>query len=381
MSPLPKHTADQDPTPPEHVLVTGFPAFTAKRLARKIVTDDEQARMVLLVRAKFMSDAKKFVASWPDAQKARTELVTGDVCHMDLGLSGDEYKALTGRVTTIHHLAGIYYLGVEKAMAQRVNVGGTRGVIDLAADCRKLRRLCHYSTALVSGTRKGVVMESELDEGQRFRNFYEETKFEAEMLMREAQRRLPVSIFRPSVIVGDSRTGEIDKFDGPYFFTVLIVENPLDMHLPLPGRGVAPMHLVPIDFLVDAAYTLSLDDRAAGGTFHIVDPSPLAAKAVYDLIAEHAHRKRPRGFIPSGIAKAILKAPGLGRLARAPLSFLEAWDHLAFYNARNTLDLLRGTGIECPCFSNYVENLVRYVKEVHAARRQKHEDEIFDPFD
>lgn len=381
MSPRATHTIDQDPTPDEAVLVTGFPSFTATRLTWKIVSDDDTARVFLLARDKFARAAEDLLAGWPDSRRRRVQIVVGDVCDMDLGLSGPEYKALADEVTTIHHLAGIYYLGVEKRVAERVNIDGTRGVLELAGEARKLRRLCHWSTAYVSGKRKGIILEEELDEGQRFTNFYEETKFEAEKLARAARRRLPVTILRPSTIVGDSRTGEIDKFDGPYYLMVLIVQGPLDVHLPLPGRGIAPMHLVPIDYVVDAAYALSLDDRAAGGTFHLVDPCPFAARQIYELVAERAHKKRPRGFIPTGLAKTVLRTPGLDRLARAPLAFLESFDHLAFYNARQTLQLLKDTKIACPSFDTYVDQIVRYVREVHTARRQKLEDEVFDPFE
>ena len=95
----------------------------------------------------------------------------------------------------------------------------------------------HWSTAQVSGARSGVILEEELDCGQRFRNVYEETKFRAERMVRDAARRLPITILRPGIIVGDSKTGEIDKFDGPYYLLVLIVSSPIDVHLPLPGRG------------------------------------------------------------------------------------------------------------------------------------------------
>src|SRR5262249_10371708 len=109
---------------------------------------------------------------------------------------------------------------------------------------------------------------------------------------------------------------------------------------------------------------------AAGGTCHLVDPCPFGARQVYDLVAERANRKRPRGFIPTTLARAVMRTPGLERLARAPLAFLEASDRLTFYNCRRTLELLRGTGIECPTFDTYVDRLVRYVRDVHAARRK-----------
>lgn len=370
-----------DPQPTEAVLVTGFPSFTATRLVKKILASDDTAKVFLLARDKFASAAEEMLGPLPDSHSRRVQIVVGDVCDMDLGLAGDEYKALADKVTTVHHLAGIYYLGADPKVAHRVNVDGTRSVIELVGECRKLRRFCHWSTALVSGKRKGIVLEEELDLGQGFRNYYQETKFHAEKLVRAAAKRLPTTIFRPSIIVGDSRSGEIDKFDGPYYLMVLIVESPLDVHLPLPGRGVAPMHLVPIDYVVDAAYAISLDERAAGGTFHLTDPSPFAARQVYELVAERAHKKRPRGFIPTTLAKAVMRTPGLDRLARAPLSFLEAFDHLAFYNSRKTQALLRGTGIECPPFDSYVDHIIRYVREVHAQRRQKLEEEAFDPFE
>lgn len=370
-----------DPSPPEAVLVTGFPSFTATRLVGKILAADQDCRLFLLTREKFAGAAEELLAPMPDSARRRAQVIIGDVCDMDLGLSGAEYKALASQVTTIHHLAGIYYHGVERTMAERVNVDGTRGAIELAGECRKLRRLCHWSSASVSGRRKGIILEEELDCGQRFRNFYEETKFQAEKLARAAARKLPVTVFRPSLIVGDSRTGEIDRFDGPYYLMVLIVQGPMDVHLPLPGRGAAPLPLVPIDYVVDAAYALSRDDRAAGGTFHLTDPNPFSARQVYEMVAERAHKKRPRGFIPTGLARAIMRTPGLERLARAPRAFLESFDHLAFYNCRRTVELLAGTGIECPRFDSYVDNLIRYVREVHAQRRRRLEDEVFDPFE
>jgi thioester reductase-like protein len=362
-------------------LVTGFPAFTAKCMVRTLLEEEGKGRLLLLARAQFVEAAQAFLEELPPARRKRVEILVGDVCDMDLGLSGEEYRRLTEEVQVIHHLASVYYLGVRKEVAQRVNVDGTRNVVALAEDARALERLNHYSTVQVSGNRRGVVTEDELDCGQGFRNVYEETKYRAEQIVRQAARRLPVTVFRPGIIVGDSHSGEIDKFDGPYYLMVLIVASPLDVSLPLPGHGSAPLHLVPIDFVTRAAARLSRDPRAVGKTFHLVDPCPLAARAVYELIAERAQKPVPRGSIPTGFARALLRAPGLERLARAPLAMLESFNHLVFYNCRNTLDLLDDTEVRCPHFEDYVDRLVRYVRDVHAARKRALEEEVFDPFD
>lgn len=379
-SPRPSSEADREARP-EVVLVTGFPAFTARRMVARILASDPDARVFVLARPKFADAAREMARALPGQHGARIEVVEGDVCDMDLGLSGPEYRMLAGEVTTIHHMAGIYYMGVDRATARKVNIDGTRGVLELASDAVRLRRMIHWSTAAVSGKRKGVVLEEELDQGQSFHNFYEETKFEAEKLAQGAQRRLPLTILRPGVIVGDSRTGEIDKLDGPYYLVVLIATQTLQLRVPLPGRGTAPLNLVPVDYVIDAGYQLGLDERAAGRTFHLTDPNPLPARRVYELVAEQSQNKLARGFLPAGLARTLLKAPGAGRLARAPLSFIEAFDRQCFYNSRHAADLLEDSGIRCPRFDSYVENLVQFVRGVHAARRQKLEDEVFDPFD
>jgi thioester reductase-like protein len=367
-------------------LVTGFPSFTARRLVRQLLETDSRETVYMLVRGKLRAQLEEFLAKMPPPMRKRVHVLEGDVCDMDLGLAGSEYKALASEITAIHHTAAVYYLGAKRELVERVNVEGTRTMLELAAECTQLRRFTHWSTAEVSGARSGVILEEELDCGQRFRNVYEETKFRAERLVREASRRLPVTVLRPGVIVGDSQTGEIDKFDGPYYLLVLIVSSPLDVHLPLPGRGSAPLNLVPIDFVVDAAVALSRDPRAQGGTFHLTDPCPFSARTVYELVAQRADRKPPRGVIPAALAKALLKAPGLERLARAPLAFLEAFNHLALYNCRHTIELLAtspvASGVRCPPFDSYVDHLVRFVREVQAQKRQRLEEEaLADPFD
>jgi nucleoside-diphosphate-sugar epimerase len=285
---------------------------------------------------------------------------------MDLGLATLEYAALTRELTAVYHLAGVYYTGIDPRTARRINVVGTRGALELAADCTRLRRFLHWSTAQGSGKRRGIVREDELDPSRGWHNVYERTKFEAEKLARAAMARLPVTIVRPGVIVGDSTTGEIDRLDGPYYLMVLIATNASGLRLPLPGHGEAPLHLVPIDYVIDAAHRLTLDERAAGRTFHLTDPEPLTARRVFELVAEHARTEKPRASLAGGLTRVLLNAPGLDRLARGPLAFLDSFDLPVYYDRTNTDQLLAGTGITCPALEAYLGVLVKYVLDVRS---------------
>ena len=265
----------------DRTLVTGFPTYLARRLVRRLLETSTEEQVTLLCRTKFSDEAQQFVRDLPPERARRCRILIGDICDIDLGLAGVEYTTLASEVTTIYHAAVISQLAAGRERIERVHVDGTRTVIDLASESPKLRRLVHLSTAAVAGARQGVVMEDELERGQRFRNLIEESRFEAEKLVQSAARRLPTTVVRPATIVGDSRTGEIHRLDGPYHFLQFLLTSPLDVSVPLPGRGAAPLHLVPIDFVVDAMVALGRHPAAAGSTFHLTDPwkTPLTCSA------------------------------------------------------------------------------------------------------
>ena len=373
----------QDPTTRnarlgEVALVTGFPAFTAKRMIAKLLAAEPDTKLYVLAQARFADEAAAFLAE----RGGNAEVLIGDVCDMDLGLSSAEYRALSKQLTWIHHLAGIYFMGVDDETARRVNVAGTRTVLDLARDCGRLERLVHWSTAMVSGDRKGTFYEDDLETGQKFHNAYERTKYEAERLVRNALRQLPITIMRPGIVVGDSKTGEIGSLDGPYYLMVLIATNASGLRLPLLGRGDRPLHLVPIDYVIDAAWHIGRQERSAGKTFHLIDPHPLTARAVFDGVAEHAHTEKPRGSIPGPIARVVLKTPGLARLGRGPLAFVDLLDHAVHYDQTNTLEALSGSRIVCPPLADYLGTLVRHVLEVTKPGEpvaRPSSDDILDP--
>lgn len=357
--------------------VTGYPGFIGRRLVARIAEKERDAAFRLVVQPKFREEARRHVRLL--SKPSRFEVLEGDVCDMHLGLSGGEYARLCDEVTDVWHLAAVSYLGVPRETAHRVNVEGTRNVLELARDCRGLRRLCHFSSAFVSGSRQGVVCEDELDAGQTFRSVYEETKFQAEKLVRRAAKDLPVVILRPSIVVGDSRTGEIDRLDGPYYLSVLLVTSPLAVPLPLPGEGVAPLHVIPVDFMVEAALAIAKDERSPGRTFHLVDPSPMSSRRVYEQIAAQVNRKVPKVGVPARAADALLRVPFLERFARPQRTALGYLNHLVFYNSQNTLELLGDAGLRCPPITRYLPKLVEFAREYY--RRRKDEKAVEDPLD
>src|SRR6478735_2814321 len=175
---------------------------------------------------------------------------------MDFGMSGRRFLDLTQRVDLVHHCAFATYAGVRRETAERINVGGTGEVLELCEASTRNCRLVLWSTAGISGKRRGRVVESELVAPTSFASPIEETRFRAEQMVRQAMERVPTTILRPSTIVGDSETGEIDRMEGPYLLILLMLSSPVDLRVPLPGRGDVPLHLVPIDYVVDAGYAI-----------------------------------------------------------------------------------------------------------------------------
>jgi thioester reductase-like protein len=353
-----------------HYLITGFPKLLARRLAADLHARPK-ARLSLLSREQDAEEARAFAASLEPDGGDRVEILVGEVANLHLGLSTGEYRALSHDTTDILHAAELSQLSAPKSELWGVNVEGTRAVIELAGDCRRLRRLTHVSTVFVAGDRTGVVAEDELALGQSFRNEYERTRFEAELLVRRAMSELPCSVLRPAIVVGDSRTGEIDRFEGPYSVAILLVTSPVSVPVPLPGDGSAPLNVVPIDFVVAAGAAIHHDPRAVGRTFQIVDPNPPSTRRVWELVAQRTGRKLPRISLGYRLTDALLKLPGLERLTREQRTAIAYVSHLTFFTSRNTLELLEGTGIRCPHIESYLDLLVEYVRTEHRRKREQ----------
>jgi thioester reductase-like protein len=333
------------------VLMTGFPGFIGRRLIERLLDADPGLEVVCLVEPRFefraREEARRLATNGDPAP--RVTIVTGDITRPDLGLDAGTRADLATRLTDVFHLAAVYDLAVPEPLARRVNVWGTRHVVELCLELPKLERLVHFSTCYVSGTRTGTIYEDELDAGQRFKNHYESTKHDAEYLVRQAQRRIPATIIRPSIVVGDSRTGETQKFDGPYFGMILI-DKLARLHVPLPylGESAAEVNLVPIDFVVDATAALWRSASAAGGTFALADPGPLTARELYAEIVRGLGALGPLGSVPAALVDLPLRLLRVRRLLEVPREVLEYFNHPAHYDTARATAALREAGVVCP---------------------------------
>lgn len=368
----------------EVVLLTGFPSFRARRMCEEIVLSEGPRALVhAIVHPKLQADALAALDALPLDARRRVNLIEGDAAAMDLGLSGAEFRELVREVDRIHHCVQVSYLGADRATAEHVNVGAAREILEIARACEHLECLVVHSSAAVSGDRSGVVREEELDCGQRFRNPIEETLARAERVYRRAmtakKKPVPITVLRPTIVVGDSRTGEVDRLEGPYLLILLMLAAPPDFALPLPGRTDVPLNLVPIDFVTKAALRIGRDPRAVGRTFHLVDPNPLPSREVIELVARAGGRRVSTGFLPANLTRALLRAPGLERVAKSPRAFLEAMVVPVRYDHSGADELLQNTGIACPPLDSYVDRLVAYVQKWLDTRSQKRDSELPDP--
>ena len=312
-------------------LLTGFPLLLTRHLVEAILAKGSD--ITVLVQERHAEQARELYG-----EHVRT--VVGDDAAMHLGLSMPEYKELTASCTDVLHVAG--------ANDTR-EAAGTRAVLDLALDCKHLRRLSHFSSAFVSGDRRGVVAEDELSAGQTFRNPWEHACFEAELAVRRAMGQLPCSVLRPSLLLEEA-------FDSPFAPALRVVVSPLEEPLPLPGDGVAPLHIVPVEFVVAASMAIHHDARAVGRTFHLVDPNPCSVRRVYELVAQRAGKRLPKHPFSARLGDALRALPVVDRLAREQRPAAAWLDHLVFYTSRNTQEI--APELHCAPVDHTIDKLI-----------------------
>jgi len=351
------------------IFVTGFPGFLASELMIRLMKKDQTLRFLCLVQPKFKDLATKSIHTLSKQVPSATTqilLMEGDITEENFGISPVQFESINlASVTRIFHFAAVYDLSVEESLAKRVNIEGTRNVLHFAHKCPKLECLDYVSTCYVSGRYAGTFLEDDLEKGQRFNNFYESTKYEAEKLVRAEMRDgLPAIVYRPSVVVGNSQTGETQKFDGPYFVMQWLLRQPKTAFLPrLPHPKCYSLNVVPSDYVLDAMTYLSSLSTSVGKTFQLADPHP---QSIAETIASlgQACRRRVIGIpLPKRLAKWGLKTfPSIEQFLGIPSSALDYFDHPTRYDVSNTLSALEKSGISCPHFSDYAPKLVGFMR-------------------
>ncbi len=342
-------------------LFTGFPGFLSSRLVRELLHSPNISHFHFLVLPAQQEVAKnqlgKLEQDHPELLD-RWSVHTGDITDKHLGLSTELYGELTGRISSVWHLAALYDLAVAEQTAYRVNLSGTIHILDFCESCTDFRRLNYISTCYVAGSRTGTILENELDVGQAHKNHYESTKFWAEVEVQRRSAHLPTVIFRPGITVGDSVTGETDKYDGPYFLFQALAQMPDWMPMVNIGRGNALVNIVPVDFVVQALAYLGQKESLDGQVFHIADPHPMRAREIIDTALKALQHAPAIASVPASVVQKLFNHAGIEKLSGIPREALDYFNHDARYDTRNTSRELADTSIHCPHLSSYLQTLI-----------------------
>ncbi len=353
--------------PRDVVFFTGFPGFLGSALLPRVLAREVNAEAMCLVQSRYADVARARAGQLEREQPAlagRIRIVEGDITVADLGL-GDALD-WQDRVVEIFHLAAIYDLSVGRDIAVRINVDGTTHMLAFAARCAALRRFQYVSTCYVSGRYDGRFTEEMLEEGQVFNNFYEETKYLAEVEVQRAMRAgLPATIYRPAVVVGDSTTGATQKYDGPYFVIQWLLRQPKVAIMPVVGDAARTrFNVVPRDFVDAAIAYLSGQPNSLGRVYQLADPSPDTVDELLYDIGRATGRRMVRVPLPRGLAKwMIARVPGVYALMRIPASAIDYFVLPTTFDTSNTTRDLAGSGITCPPLRAYLPHLVAFMRQ------------------
>jgi len=345
----------------ETFFITGFPGFIANRLLERLAR--KECNFILLVQPWLAARAYEEIdriASLSGRNIAEFQIVEGDIAEPQLALSAANRDLVQQEATRVFHLAAVYDLAVPEDVALRVNVGGTRNVLALARSLPHLKQFHHVSTCYVAGKREGVILETELRHEAGYRNYYEESKYLAELEVDSVKADLPVTIYRPSVVCGDSQTGETGKYDGVYFLIHYLLKWPSLLSLINIGNHKVSLNLVPVDFVVDAMAALAFDERAIGKTLQLADPSPLSTNQLFNTIARSIDGHRSKITAPAKLVRFFLMLPPSPRITGLPHHAVPYFFVRQLYDTSQSQELLGAHGIQCPPFESYVDRIVDF---------------------
>ncbi len=350
--------------------VTGATGFIGRHLIARLLERDGD--IYVLVREGSADKLERLLDQCERSERIKP--VFGDISEPQLGVDDAGREQLAG-VDHFFHLAAVYDITADETTNALLNVGGTQNAVDLA-NALGAKRFHHMSSIAVAGSYDGWFTEDDFDEGQEFPSPYHRTKYESEKLVRE-RIQVPWRVYRPSLVVGNSKTGEMDKVDGPYYFFKAIqkLRHALPQWFPLISLEFGRTNLVPVDYVAAAVDHIAHEDGLDGQAFHVVDPKPPRSGDVLNTFANSAHAphavmrldKRMTDMLPTGVLGYAMKIPALQGIKRSFLTDLgipeEALANAEMrtrFDARDTTRALDGSGIELPKLETYADKLWDY---------------------
>ncbi len=350
-----------------HYFVTGATGFIGKRLVKALLAR-KGAVVHFLVRPGSEGKLEALYDHW-GCTKARAVPVTGDLTAKKLGVAADTLKALKGQIDHVFHLAAVYDLGADEESQVRVNIEGTRNLCEFAKAI-DAGHLHHVSSIAAAGLYEGVFREDMFEEAEGLEHPYFMTKHESEKIVRK-ECKLPWTVYRPALVVGDSKTGEMDKIDGPYYFFKLIqrMRQILPPWMPSVGIEGGRINIVPVDFVVACLDHIAHSKaELKGKCFHLVDPQGYRVGDVLDIFSRAAHAPKMNlfvnaallGFVPKSVKKGLMGIAPVRRIRNAVMKDLGLPDDMftfinfpTRYDRRELDAALKGSGIECPNLRDY----------------------------
>ena len=356
--------------------VTGATGFIGRHLVQELLRNRE-GEVFALVRAGSRERLAQLAEDWEGGE--RVTPVVGDLTQERLGVEQSWIDEHRGKVEHFFHLAAVYDMTADDEDNDRANVTGTRNAVALA-NALEAGILHHASSVAVTGSYKGMFREDMFDEGQKLPSSYHQTKFDSEKIARE-ESSVPWRVYRPSVVIGHSKTGEMDKIDGPYYFFKALqkARHALPEWFPLVGLEFGYTNIVPVDYVAAAMDHIAHQPGLDGQAFHLMASKSQRSGEVLNTFAKAAHAphmairidKRLTDALPKGVGSLLLQLPALKGVRRSILADLgipeEILGHLGFtaqFDTRDSERALAGTGIEVPPLDSYAERIWDYWERV-----------------
>jgi NAD(P)-dependent dehydrogenase (short-subunit alcohol dehydrogenase family) len=352
--------------------VTGGTGFIGQNLIGLLLK--RRGKIYVLVRKGSMHKLEALKSRWGKAAD-KIIPVTGDLTKARLGVSVAKRKQLEGKIDHVFHLAAIYDMKADAASQEAANIDGTFNAVRFA-EAVKAKRFHHVSSIAAAGLFPGIFREDMFEEAQGLDNPYFRTKHDSEGIVRY-KCKIPFRIYRPGIVVGDSKTGEIDKIDGPYYFFKLIqkMRKAMPAWMPTVGLEGGRINIVPVDFVVKALDHIAHLPRLDGRCFHLTDPKPRRIGEVLNIFADAAHAPqmtmrldaRLFNYIPTVVKQALFMLPPTRRIANhimndlgLPPDMLKFVNYPTRFDSRETEAALKGTDISVPRLDDYAWRLWDY---------------------